>query len=160
MLIMFANNLIPINKPTSDGVVVTGVEVIEAALGIVVIAAVAEGVVHADGGRLRAGNGNARAPCVGIGILHYKLSRGVVNSRYIALKILAEDVIEAVYTHIYGSAVLVVIVPYDGVVLFLARKLGTVVKIMRAVDYISVVPLDLCLPLTGDVVEKLERFAA
>ena len=148
-----------INKPASGGVVVTGVEVIEAGFGVVVIAAVAEGVVHADSACGRAGNGNARAPCVGIGILHYKLSRGVVNSRYIPLKILAEDVIEAVYPHTYGSTVLVVIVPYDGVVLFLTRELGAVVKIMRVVDYISVVPLNLCLPLTVDVVEKLEHFA-
>ena len=149
-----------INKPTSDGIIVAGIEVVEAAFGIVVIAAVVEGVVHADSACGRAGSGNACAPCVGVGILHYKLIRGVVNSRYVALEILVEDVIEAVYPHAHGSAVLVVIVPYDGVVLFLARKLGAVVKIMRAVDYISVVPLDLCLPLTGDVVEKLERFAA
>ena len=148
-----------INKPASYGVVVAGVEVIEAAFGVVVIAAVAEGVVHADSRRLRAGNGNARAPCVSIGILHYKLSVGVINSRYIPLEILAEYVIEAVYPHAHGSAVLVVIVPYDGVVLLLARELGAVVKIMRVVDYIAVVPLDLCLPLTVEVIGKLEHFA-
>ena len=149
-----------INKPASDGVVVTGVEVIEAALGVVVIAAVAEGVVHADSACGRAGNGNARAPCVGIGILHYKLSRGVVNSRYIPLKIFAEDVIEAVYTHTYGSTVFVIIVPYDGVVLFLARELGSVVEILCGMDDIAVAPLDLGLSLTVEVVGKLERFAA
>ena len=147
-----------INKPASNGVVVAGVEVIKAALGVVVIAAVAEGVVHADGACGRAGNGNARAPCVGVGILHYKLSRGVVNSRYVALEILAEDVIEAVYPHAHGSAVLVVIVPYDGVVLFLARELGAVVEILCGMDYISVAPLELCLPLTAEVIGKPEHF--
>lgn len=156
---MFANNLIRINKPTSHGVVVTGVEVIEAALGVVVISAVAEGVVHADSRRLRAGNGNARAPCVGIGILHYKLSVGVINSRYISLKILAEDVIEAVYTHAHGSTVLVVIVPNDGVVLFLTRKLCAVVEIFCGMDDIAVAPLDLGLSLTVKVVGEQERFA-
>ena len=148
-----------INKPASHGVVVAGVEVIKAALGVVVIAAVAEGVVHADGACGRAGNGNARAPCVGVGILHYKLIRGVVNSRYVALEILAEDVIEAVYPHAHGSAVLVVIVPYDGVVLFLARKLGTVVEIFCGMYNISVAPLDLGLSLTVEVVGKLKHFA-
>ena len=109
---------VSINKPASDGVVVTGVEVIKSGFGVVVIAAVAEGVVHADSACGRAGNGNACAPCVGVGILHYKLIRGVVNSRYVALEILAEDVIEAVYTHTHGSAALVVIVPNDSVVIF------------------------------------------
>ena len=148
-----------INKPTSDRVVVAGVEVIEAALGIVVIAAVAEGVVHADCACGRAGNGNTGTPCIDVGILHYKISRGVVNSRYVSLKVFAEDVIEAVYTHAYGSTVLVVIVPYDGVVLFLARELGAVVEILCGMDDIAVVPLDLGLPLTVDVVGKPEHFA-
>ena len=148
-----------INKPTSDGVVVAGVEVIKSGFGIVVIAAVAEGVVHADSACGRAGNGNARAPCVGIGILHYKLSRGVVNSRYIPLEVFAEDVVEAVYTHAHGSTVLIVIVPYDGVVLFLARELGAVVEIFCGMYNISVAPLDLGLSLTVEVVGKLKHFA-
>ena len=148
-----------INKPASDGVVVTGVEVIEAALGIVVIAAVAEGVVHADSACGRAGNGDTGAPCVGVGILHYKISRGVINSRYVALEILSEDVIEAVYTHAHGSTVFVVIVPNDSVVLFLACKLGAVVEILCGMDDIAVAPLDLGLSLTVEVVGKLEHFA-
>ena len=148
-----------INKPASHGVVVAGIEVIEPGFGVVVIAAVAEGVVHADSACGRAGDGNTCAPCVGVGILHYKLSVGVVNSRYVTLKILAEDVIEAVDTHTDGSAVLVVIVPNDGVVLFLTRELGAVVEILCGVDDIAVAPLDLCLPLAVDVVEELEHFA-
>ena len=149
-----------INKPASDGVVVAGVEVIKSGFGIVIVATVAEGIVHADSACGRAGNGNARAPCVGIGILHYKLSRGVVNSRYVSLKVFAEDVIEAVYTHTHGSAVFVVIVPYDGVVLFLACELCAVVEILCGMDDIAVVPLDLGLPLTVDVIGKPEHFAA
>jgi len=78
------NEGIRIDKSASSGIIISGLEVVEAGFGVVDIAPVAEGVMGTEGGGMRAGSGQDLAPGV-VGVPDDHSARGVEKGSYITL---------------------------------------------------------------------------
>ena len=96
MLVCSVDNfrLVRINKPANLCVVVSRIEVVEAALGVIVVTAIAERVVRAEGGREGAGHGKNVAPRV-VRIFYHDFARGGQNCENISAEVLAEIIVFA-----------------------------------------------------------------
>ena len=109
MLVCSVDNLrlVRINKSANLCVVVSRIEVVEARFGIVVVTAIAERVVRAEGRSKRTGHGKNVAPRV-VGIFDNDLSGGGQNCENIASEILAEIIIFAAVSNAENAAVFVI----------------------------------------------------
>ena len=109
MLVCSVNNLrlVRIDEPANLCVVVSRIEVVEARFGIVVVTAIAERVVRAEGGSEGAGDGKNVAPRV-VGIFDNNLARGGQNCENIAAEVLAEIVIFAAVSNAENASVFVI----------------------------------------------------
>ena len=122
---------IRINKPANLCVVVSRIEVVEARFGIVVVTAIAERVVRAEGGRESACDGKNVAPRV-VGIFDNDLARGGQNCENIASEVLAEIVIFAAVSNAENAAVFVIEIRLNGSVSVFAYYLRAVELVSRS----------------------------
>jgi len=77
---------ISIDKSANFGIIIPALEVIEAGFGVVDIAAVAQGVVGAEGGSKVAGGGKGFAPGI-VGVADHCRAAAVEDGGYIALQV-------------------------------------------------------------------------
>jgi len=80
------NEGIRIDKSASSGIIISGLEVVEAGFGVVDIAPVAEGVMGTEGGGHAAGNTQDLAPGV-VGVPDNHSAGGIEKRNHIALGI-------------------------------------------------------------------------
>lgn len=92
-----------IEKSADLGVIVSGLEVIEASFGVVDVAPVAEGVVTAQGRPTRAGAAGGVAPSV-VGIRYYRITICVQDGDNITLEVYGVEVCCAIKVHSQGRA--------------------------------------------------------
>lgn len=83
------------DEAAGAGVVVTGLEIVEGGLGVIDVAAVAEGLVGAQGRGKGAGGGEKFAPAI-VGVLYYRCAGRVNELDYIPLRIADIVVLRAV----------------------------------------------------------------
>ena len=69
-----------------NGVIVSGLQIVEAGVGVVVVAAVAQGVELSDSNSTGIGRGAELAPC-GVGVFCNDRSAGVHQAYYITLNV-------------------------------------------------------------------------
>ena len=92
------------NKPSNPGIIVPGLEVIEAGFLVIDIAPIAEGVLPAEGRGQGAGAGEGIAPGV-IGVFDHDLAGIVGDGDNVALGVVEEEVLGAVEANGHGLAV-------------------------------------------------------
>ena len=127
MLVCSVNNLwlVRIDEPTNLCVVVSRIEVVEAALVVVIIPAIAEWVIRAESRSKRTGHGKNIAPRV-VGIFDNNLARGGQNCENIASEVLAEIVIFAAVNYSENASVFVIEIRLNGSVSVFAYYLRAV----------------------------------
>ena len=92
------------NKPAHPGIIVPGLEVIEAGFLVIDIAPIAEGVLPAEGSGQGAGAGEGIAPGV-VGVFDHDLAGIVGDGDNVALGIVKIEVLGAVEANGHGLAV-------------------------------------------------------
>ena len=101
---MRSHQSIGTNKPAHPGIIVPGLEVIEAGFLVIDIAPIAEGVLPAEGVGQRTGAGEGIAPGV-IGVFDHDLAGIVGDGDNVALGIVKIEVLGAVEANGHGLAV-------------------------------------------------------
>ena len=98
---------IRINKSANLCVVVSRIEVVEAALAVVIIPAIAERVRDTEGGSKRTGYGKNVAPRV-VRIFYHDFARSIQNSENVVAEVLAEIVVFAAVNYFENASVFVI----------------------------------------------------
>ena len=127
MLVCSVNNLrlVRIDEPTNLCVVVSRIEVVEAALVVVIIPAIAEWVIRAESRSKRTGYGKNIAPRV-VRIFYHDFARSIQNCKNVVAEILAEIVVFAAVSNAENTTVFVIEIRLNGSVSVFAYYLRAV----------------------------------
>ena len=109
MLVCSVNNLrlVRIDEPADLCVVVSRIEIVEAALGVVIVTAIAERVIRTESRSKRTGHGKNIAPRV-VRIFYHDFARSIQNCENVVAEVLAEIVVFAAVSNAENAAVFVI----------------------------------------------------
>ena len=100
-------SIIRINEPPNLRIIVAALQIVESRLGVIPIAAVAVGVLHAKGSGQGPGRSDELAPAV-VGVADNGGSSSIRNSCHITLEVCEIEVLTAIVSHGERSAIAVI----------------------------------------------------